>query len=130
MKRACTILLCLSGLLMPPRPAHTASLFFTPENIQHIEEQIKNNPPAAPAASKHLLHLESILYFTANHWVVWMQGEKWTPQTQRAGITLRDVTPDHVRLSLHLQGETAESDITLAPHQSLNLLTGKIVEGL
>jgi len=127
------LVLALFGLMLCPlRPAvaQAFSLFFTPDQIERIENEVQKNPQLLSTQSQHLLHVESILFFGPDNWVVWIQGEKWTPDTRRDNISINAVLPESVSLSLTLQGESVVNDVILAPHQSLDLLTGKITEGL
>ncbi|MGE4352002.1 MAG: hypothetical protein AB7E52_07435 [Bdellovibrionales bacterium] len=119
-------LLCLC----PPAFAQ-GSLFFTPPELQYIEREVQKNPPDAAAQAKHLLHLGSILYFGPTRWSLWLQGTKWTQETAPTGdIEILSVTPTEVRLNALLRNGSQLKNVRLRPHQSLNLLTGKIIEGL
>lgn len=109
--------------------ADNPSLFFNSQEIKAINEQVRSLPPSQSTLSRHLVHLDSILFFGPNKWTVWMQGKKWTPETDSPDLHIINVNAEAVYLSALLQSGEAVSNIELKPHQSLNLLTGKVVEG-
>lgn len=116
------ILLCI------PTAAHAEnSLFFTPHEMTRIHKAIQRNQNAGQA--KHLIHMSSLLYFGPNHWVIWLRGEKWTPQTKNKNITIQEITNSSARLTIKHPTFAGSREIKLHPHQSYNLLTGKVQEG-
>ena len=119
-------LLFLSG----PTLAATESLFFTPDQLARINQEVLKNPPVKSAHSKHVLHLGSVLYFGKEKWVIWLQGRKWTPETQEQQVRVLDVSPKAVRLTVTLRNGSLLENVVLRPHQSLDLLTGAVLEGL
>ena len=114
------------GANMSPR----ASLFFTPQEESSIETAVRRAQPKLLGQAKHVLHCGSIMYIDETRWIIWLQGERWTPETKRHNLHVIAVTPHTVRLSLAMAGETSKREVTLRPHQSLNLLTGNIIEGI
>jgi len=122
--RAVALFLCLL--------AHEAqaSLFFTSEERGRIEHAFDRARPGLLGQARHVVHCSSILYSGPQVWTVWLQGERWTPETERPGLHILEVTPDFVRLSVALATDDAPRAVTLRAHQSLNLLTGAIVEGV
>ena len=109
-----------------PRP----SLFFTPQEEASIETAVRREQPKLLGQAKHVLHCGSIMYIDETRWTIWLQGERWTPEMKRPNLHVIAVTPYAVRLSLVMAGETSKREVTLRPHQSLNLLTGDIIEGI
>jgi len=103
------------------------SFFFSPDEIQKITQEIKkSNQTNMP---NHMIRLDSLMYFGKDRWTLWMQGKKWTPETQSKDIEILSVTPDQVRLSVTPQGSMEKKEITLHPNQSFDLLTGEIGGG-
>src|SRR5262249_15473692 len=74
--------------------ADTSSVFFTPAEIAKIEA-----PGSAPQTLSDI-HLGAILYYGANRWSIWLDGERWSPITRRADLQILDVEPEHVMLRL------------------------------
>lgn len=107
-----------------------ASLFYSPQEIWQIETALRREQPALLTQAKHVLHCGSLVYVGPDQWTVWLQGEKWTPQTDRPNLHILSVTPDSVRLSILMRGEKEPREVTLRPNQSLNLLTGAVMEGI
>ena len=114
-------------LLFTTTPSYASSLFFTPQESTQIQQAIRNNRQAANA--KHIIHMGSLLYFNQDHWVVWLRGKKWTPQTKPNSLTIHEVTADSVKLTIKHPVLPHPKTVTLHPHQSFNLLNGKIIEG-
>lgn len=116
-------------LLFAPSSAFASSLFFAQNELRTIEDQVRKSPQLFSERTKYQFYLGSILYFGEGNWVVWAQGEKWTPEKQHETITIKSVTSNHIYLSLKLRNGKMLDNIALAPNQSLNLLTGRITEG-
>lgn len=109
--------------------ARAPSLFFSPEQNHRIDEAVREQPPEQTPRAQHLLPLASILYANAEEWSVWLGDKTWTPETQDPDIDLLAVAPDHVQIRVKLGNGRILDSVRLKPHQSLNLLTGQIVEG-
>ncbi|MDD3182025.1 MAG: hypothetical protein PHD48_04375 [Alphaproteobacteria bacterium] len=123
------LLMCLLTLGNGAAQARAPSLFFTQEERLRIDEEVRKNPPDAAVRAKHLLHLSTILFFGTDDWSIWLQGEKWTPATDKPDIHILAVTPDEVHLSVKLHSGRIIEHVLLRPHQSLNLLNGQVIEG-
>jgi len=108
--------------------ANITSLFFYPDEIESIDDKVDQLPTSKIVSQKHLLHLDSILYFDKNHWTVWVQGKKITTNKQQIMYRVSNVTADKINLTAKLKNGHM-INVTLSPHQSLNLLTGYIVGG-
>ena len=98
------------------------SLFFTPDEVRRIE------PLAAKAAAQRndrdAVHLEAILYYGPQNWIVWLNGKRWTPATHTPEIQILEVQSEHIRL----QTTDAPRDVTLKPHQIFHPARGTITE--
>jgi len=117
-------------LLCTPALADTtpaASLFFTPDEARQIEVLKQKNP--VPLGDTGDVHLGAVFYYGERNWVLWLQGQRWTPETDRADLHVLEVTADHVRLSLAAAAGLPLREITLKPYQTYQLSTGKVVEG-
>ena len=104
----------------------TASPFFTAEQLQRIDAFA---PPAYVASSPDIIHLGAVLYYGPDNWALWLQGERWTPETDRPDLHILAVTPEQVRLSLTPLDKGPAQEISLRPHQSYNRITQTISEG-
>lgn len=117
-------------LLAPPCYAMTpSSLFFTEDEMRQIEEHVQKKPHVFAPIGKHQLHLGTILFYGPSNWSIWLQNEKWTPETSKPHLRVIEVTADYVKLRVIPFDGQAPIEATLRPHQSLNLLTGAIAEG-
>jgi hypothetical protein len=70
-----------------------ASLFF---NLREEQQALSAARQAFPAGGG--LRLGAILYFGEDDWTLWLQGEKWRPDTRRDDIRILSVTPQAVEL--------------------------------
>lgn len=102
------------------------SLFFSPDEVSQIETLAAKTPRAA--ANTGDVYLDAIFYYAADNWVLWLRGQKWTPSTTDPDVQVMDVKPDEVRLHVSMAGSEIH-DVTLKPHQTFQLSTGKVVEG-
>jgi len=105
------------------------SLFFTPDEVTQVEAEIAARPNAFAGKDQTHLHLDSLLYFGPDRWSAWLQGERWTPTTQKPSLHIVSVNPDSVTLALPAQGSRPAQTVVLHVHQSVDLSTGKISEG-
>lgn len=110
-------------------PPEAPSLFFTEEEIKAIEAEIAARPQDFFQKNQKRIHLDSLLYYGPDQWTLWLESEKWTPQTQKDGIQILEVAPQTVRLRITMPLLKTPRDILLHPHQSFDLMTGEIVEG-
>jgi len=130
MKIALTVFVWLIAAALPAlAQEQTPSLFFTDGELARIEEAVRALPASKRMHAKHLLHLGSIVYVGPENWVVWLQGDKWTPETDRPNMHIVEVTANEVLLSLVPRRDEPPQTVTLRPHQSYNLLTGEVIEG-
>jgi hypothetical protein len=106
----------------------TTSIFFTPEEtqtIQTLESQDKTNAP-----NNAQINLGAIMYYGEGDWAVWLQGERWTPTTHHDDLRIISVTANEVKLSYTPTAGAVAQEVTLHPHQTYQIGTGKIVEGV
>ena len=127
---------------------------YTPEN-KKSEEAIKETTAVEVKKEeeneKSYIYLASIIYFTAEDWVVWLNDQKITPQTNNKNgeLYLKSVQKDYVevywKLSISkwkvLSGKNdttglkintnnqVEVNFTLKPNQTFILGTNSIAEG-
>lgn len=119
------LLLCLIVLSGPLYAAENSlpqtSLFFTPEQTRQAESKARQNAPAGSAD----IHLGAVFSYGPDDWTLWLQGEKWTPQTRRDDLRVDSVSAEHVRIVWRDEND-AEHMITLQPNQSYQMATGSI----
>jgi len=96
-------------------PAPIASLFYTAAEVKAIEGLRRKNPQAE---DQSVLHLGAVIYYGPDDWIVWLQGSRWTPETDRPDLHIADVQPNLVRVSWTATPGAAPLDITLHPHQT------------
>ncbi len=109
-----------------PAPVNP-SLFFTSQEAAMVETLAAKNPH--PAASNGDVHLGAVMYYSPEDWVVWLQGERWTPETQHPDLHIIEVLPDRVRLGIALQPNLPLREVTLRPYQTYQLSSRRVVEG-
>ncbi len=103
------------------------SLFFSVADMEKIGQAVDSSHHFFQ--DKNVIALGAILYFGPKQWTVWLKGEKWTPDTRKTDLLIKDVQEDRVTLvfSPPEGGETVE--ITLHPHQSYHIASGEISAG-
>jgi hypothetical protein len=125
------VLLLLTALCAPcPVKADnsTPSLFFTNDEMQTIEAAVQKSAQQHPSDNGEDVTLGAVLYYGPENWSVWLQGERWTPTTNKPNLHIVDVAADHVRLSVTpLSGGTPQ-EITLRPHQTYSLVSNQTRE--
>ena len=128
------IYLGLLGAVFCAAPARAAempvaSLFFTPAQIEQIEAPPPTTAPM-PTPPPADIHLGAVLYYGPGDWTLWIDGEKWTPDTRRADLQIVEVTPDEVHLDWLKAPNDPARAITLRPYQTYQVATGGVVEGI
>ncbi len=105
------------------------SLFFTPSEIEKIETPDGHKASVLPPPSD--IHLGAVLYYAPDQWVVWLDGERWTPETRRDDLQITEVRPRQVQLRVRANGlgPAAAHDVVLKPYQTYRLASGQIQEG-
>lgn len=99
------------------------SLFFSPSDAHEAEMMAQRLAPAG----KGDIRLGAILYYGPDDWSVWLQNERWTPQTTREDIQILSVDPNEIRITWHSVDHPTPIEITLKPNQAYEIATGKIV---
>ncbi len=130
----------VSGL---SRPGVTFSLFFTPRELEMLNEarqgllarmatdselnaaQDGRSVPRGPRE----ISVSGILYIDANDWVVWINNEKITPERIPPEITDIKVTKDSVRLKWFDAYTNQIFPIKLRTHQRFNIDTRIFLPG-
>ncbi len=94
-------------------------LFFIPKEMVSIDDLLRQMPEKNENQS---LHLGAVVHYGPDNWMVWLQGRKWTLQTDESNLHIVAVKPNKVRLSLTSEnsGEPVRM-ITLHPHQNYRL---------
>lgn len=105
--------------IAPPQ----ASLFFTPQEAHEAEMLAQKLTPAGQGD----IHLGAVMYYGPHDWTLWLQGEKWTPETTRNNLHVLNVTANDVRLSWQDESNSAVHEITLRPNQAYQIATGKVI---
>jgi hypothetical protein len=121
------IFLALAPRAFAAASVPTDSLFFTPDETKQIEALANKNGPRNSSQSD--IHLGAVMYYGPGNWTLWLQGERWTPETVKADLHVLDVQPDAVRLTLTATPDMTTREITLRPHQTYRIATGQVVEG-
>ncbi|MDR3423472.1 MAG: hypothetical protein P4M13_00120 [Alphaproteobacteria bacterium] len=101
------------------------SLFFTPQESRAAEILAQKAQPAGQGD----IRLGAVMYYGPHDWTLWLQGEKWTPETSRPDLRVEEVSANEVRLSWRAEDGSGERDFTLKPNQSYQIATGKIIAG-
>jgi hypothetical protein len=134
-------LLLLGGLLFPgwcfalpvfassPSPADMRSLFFSDDELGRIESENSKAEPEAPSRDPKSISLGALLYYAPGRWAVWLQGEKWTPESRRADIKILEVKPGSARLLFTPKDNAVAQEITLSPYQTYHFSSRQITEG-
>ena len=128
-----TMTWCALALLLFPPCAYATeappatSLFLSPQETREAESQAEKSMPAGQGD----IRLGAILYYAPHDWIIWLRGERWTPQTSRQDLSVRAVSADEVRLRWRGDGDKGaviEKEITLTPNQTYQISTGKIID--
>jgi hypothetical protein len=99
------------------------SLFFTPQEARDAELQAAKSAPVGEGD----ISLGAVMYYGQDDWSLWLRGEHWTPETSHDDLRVISVTADEVHLSWREEAGGAEREITLRPHQTFQIATGKII---
>ena len=68
------------------------------------------------------LHLSAIMFIDKNHWAIWLNGHKITPDKPNPYITIKRVKCDMVACIWHHQ--TKDLVITLRPNERIQIPDG------
>ncbi len=100
-----------------------ASLFFTPSETHEAERLAAHEAPTGAGD----IRLGAIMYYGPQDWSLWLQGEKWTPETSRDDLHILQVSPNDVHLSWRDDEKGETHLITLHPNESYQIATGKTI---
>jgi hypothetical protein len=117
------VFLCFSAHAQDNGALPSTSLFFTAQEAHEAEVLAQKLAPAGQGD----IHLGAVMYYGTNDWTLWLQGEKWTPETSRDDLRVLEVTATAVRLSWRDEEDKTTREITLKPNESYQISTGKIV---
>jgi hypothetical protein len=82
------------------------------------------------AATNRVIRISGVLYRSAGDWIVWMNGEKVTPQKLLPEILdIQVENSSYVRLQWFDAGLNSVISITLRPHQTYDIVTGILLPG-
>lgn len=115
-----------------------ASLFFTPLELIAIQKALagnvvgtavlnNQNPVVIPA--KRSIVLAGVVYKAPEKWIIWLNGQKVTPQSLLPEIMDIQVEQDRVHLKWFDIGINNVISLTLRPHQTYDIVTGVLLPG-
>ncbi|HEU0117901.1 MAG TPA: hypothetical protein VFR09_04635 [Alphaproteobacteria bacterium] len=103
-----------------------SSLFYTSDEAGFIDASMDKRPASASIAG---IHLGAVMFYSAEDWTLWLQNQRWTPDTDKPDLHVMAVQPNEVTLSWTSSPGAKAKEITLRPYQTYEIATGKIVEG-
>ncbi|MDD3030177.1 MAG: hypothetical protein PHS57_07870 [Alphaproteobacteria bacterium] len=118
----------LMGLLVFSSPAWAdealprTSLFLSAQDAHKANVLAREKLPPGQGN----IALGAVLYYAVDDWVLWLRGEKWTPQTTREDLRILKVSSERVRIAW-LDDDQNEHIFTLMPNQAYQIATGKII---
>jgi len=94
------------------------SLLFTLQEEQQIRQAYQEfyKPQPIPISQATHLHLNAILYMNQNDWVIWVNGEKISPEIPCPSLTIHEVSALHLRCIWH--HTTQDYEIELRANQT------------
>lgn len=113
----------LAGHALADEPP--ASLFFTHDEMRKLAEQASRRA----AGNANDIRLGAVFYYGPDDWVLWLQGQRWTPETRRDDVRVLSVMPGEVHLDIGGASGLIAHDVVLKPYQSYRLASGSVVEG-
>jgi hypothetical protein len=100
-----------------------ASLFFTSQEMREAGMLTRKIPPVREGE----IHLGAVVYYDPDDWTLWLQGTKWTPETEQSDLRVLEVTANDVRLLWRGENGKEAQEILLKPNQSFEIATGKVI---
>ncbi|MFA4993913.1 MAG: hypothetical protein WC521_01215 [Bdellovibrionales bacterium] len=100
-----------------------ASLFFTSQEMREAGMLTRKIPPVREGE----IHLGAVVYYGPDDWTLWLQGTKWTPETEQSDLRVLEVTANDVRLLWRGENGKEAQEILLKPNQSFEIATGKVI---
>lgn len=97
------------------------SLFLAPQEAH--EAQLLARQEATRTGN---IHLGAVVFYAPDDWTLWLQGEKWTPDTVRGDLGVLEVTEDSVSLTWRDENGV-DRNFTLKPNETYEIATGQII---
>jgi hypothetical protein len=86
-------------------------------------------PPPPPAPPRPNVHLGALIYFSPERWVLWLNGERRTPDNNDGGFRVVAVGRDQARIAWTGSDGSQPYTVTLKPQQTYIAGTGSLREG-
>ncbi len=122
------VLVSFSALAAEPATVPSTSLFFTKDETKKIDILAEKIKPMHARGSG--IHLGAVMYYGPGEWALWLDGQRWGPDSVRPDLRVIDVQPNEVRIGLANPVSAVPQEITLRPYQTYQTATGNIVEGM
>jgi hypothetical protein len=113
------------------------SFFLTPAEIAAIKTAMAGSgmmggdiSVAVPVPQHRVISVSGLLYRSPKDWIVWMNGQKVTPEKLLPEIVdIKIDSSSHMRLKWYDIGLDKVIAITLRPHQTYDIVTGVLLPG-
>ncbi|MCE9508670.1 MAG: hypothetical protein K8R48_10235 [Alphaproteobacteria bacterium] len=118
-------------------PFH-GSFFLTPAEIAAIKMALAGSGSAMggdisaviPVPPHRVISVSGLLYRSPKDWIVWMNGQKVTPENLLPEIVdIKIDSSSHMKLKWYDIGLDKVIAITLRPHQTYDIVTGVLLPG-
>lgn len=120
-------LACTPCLAAEPDGLPQQSLFFTEEESRAIRELTAT--AKTERRTTNGIHLGAVIYYGPEDWTLWLQNQRWTPETDRPDMHIVSVEPNRVHVSWARSANETPRDIVLRPYQTYQIGSGRITEG-
>jgi hypothetical protein len=115
----------------------SGSFFLTPAEIAAIKTAMAGSgmmggdiSVAAPVPQHRVISVSGLLYRSPKDWIVWMNGQKVTPENLLPEIVdIKIDSSSHMKLKWYDIGLDKVIAITLRPHQTYDIVTGVLLPG-
>lgn len=114
------------------------SLFFSPVELATIQKALAGSVTGTAALSnqapavipqRRVIMLAGVVYKGPEKWIIWLNGQKVTPQQLLPEIMDIRVEQDRVHLEWFDIGINNVISLTLRPHQVYDIVTGVLLPG-
>ncbi|TVQ83124.1 MAG: hypothetical protein EA357_07220 [Micavibrio sp.] len=113
------------------------SLFFTQSEVSAINRALLGFGPSSTDAKDdgkrrtdpRYLNLSGVLYKSPDEWVIWLNGQRLTPDRLLPEIIEINVSPSKIEMKWFDYGISDVIFITLRPHQFYDIETGILLPG-
>lgn len=118
----------------PKAAPYSHSLFFTDEEVSAIQRALLGISPTGDTQSNkpkkpRVLKLSGVIYKSPDDWVVWLNGNRVTPNNRLPEIINIEVEPTKIHLKWFDYGFNDVIFITLRPNQFYDIETGLLLPG-